>query len=118
LGKLEWSRLFASSIVELEESAHEGREAGFMILTIEPCPVPSLKRGFQGRIEEASTRAGLETYTPNNLPVHGTRQVLQEARLVHQEEVIFEKREVRRNPEESLAKVDESGDLKNEVRVR
>jgi hypothetical protein len=49
LGKLEWSQLFTPSAVELGESAHEGREAGFMILTIEPCPMPSMKRVFKGR---------------------------------------------------------------------
>jgi hypothetical protein len=46
LGKLEWSRLFAPSVVELRESAHKAREVGLMILTIEPCPVPSPKRSF------------------------------------------------------------------------
>jgi hypothetical protein len=56
-------------------------------------------------------RAGLETYAPNNLPVGGTRLVLQE-------EVIFKKRKVRRNPEENLAKMDENGNLKNGVRVK
>jgi hypothetical protein len=49
LGKLEWSQLFAPSVIELGESAHEGREVGFMILAIEPCPVPSPKRSFQGK---------------------------------------------------------------------
>jgi hypothetical protein len=56
-------------------------------------------------------RAGLETYAPNNLPVGGTRLVLQE-------EVIFKKRKVRRNPEENLTKMDENGNLKNGVRVK
>jgi hypothetical protein len=46
LGKLEWSQLFTPSAVELGESAHEGREAGLMILAIEPCPVPFPKRSF------------------------------------------------------------------------
>jgi hypothetical protein len=78
LDKLEWSRLFTPSAIELRESAHEGREAGFMILAIEPCPMPSSKRCFQGKIEEASRRAGLETNAPNNLPVGGTRLAPQE----------------------------------------
>jgi hypothetical protein len=73
-----WSQFFAPSVVKLRESAHEGREAGFMFLAIEPCPVPSSKRSFQGKIEEASTRAGLETYAPNNLLVGGTQLVLEE----------------------------------------
>jgi hypothetical protein len=78
LGKFKWSRFFAPSVVKLGESAHKGREAGFMIISIELCPVPSPKRSFQGKIEEASMRASLETYAPNNLPVGGTRLVLQE----------------------------------------
>jgi hypothetical protein len=55
-------------------------------------------------------RAGLETYALNNLSVSGTRLILQE-------EVIFEKRKVRRNPDENLTKMDENGDLNNRVRI-
>jgi hypothetical protein len=84
LDKLERSRLYSPSAIEPRESAQEGREVGFMILAMEPCPMPSLKGSFQGKIEEASRRAGLETYAPNSLPVGGTRLVLQE-------EVIFER---------------------------
>jgi hypothetical protein len=93
------------------ELAHEGREAGFMILAIEPCLMPSSKRSFQGKIEEAITRAGLETYAPNNLLVGKTQ-------LVFQEEVAFEKWGVGRNPKENLTKMDKNGDLKNGVRVK
>jgi hypothetical protein len=64
LGELEWSRLFAPRSLELGDLAYEWREAGFMVLAIEPCPMPSLKRAFQGKIEEASVRASLKTYTP------------------------------------------------------
>jgi hypothetical protein len=73
--------------------------------------MPLPKRSFQVDIEEASTRIGLETYAPNNLPVGGTRLVLQE-------EIVLEKREVRRNPKENLTKMDENYDLKNGVRVK
>jgi hypothetical protein len=66
--------------------------------------MPSSKRSFQGKVEEVSMRAGPETYAPNNLSVGDTRQV-------PQEEVVFEKREVRRNPKENLAKMDKNGDL-------
>jgi hypothetical protein len=76
LGKLKWSRLFTPSLIELGESAHKGREAGFMILAIESCPMPSPKRSFQGKIKEANMRAGLETYAPNNLSVGSTRLIL------------------------------------------
>jgi hypothetical protein len=77
-----------------------------MILVVKPCRVSSLKRSFLGKIEEASTRAGLEMYAPTNLLVGNTWLVLQE-------KLVFEEREVRRNPEENFAKMDESGDLKN-----
>jgi hypothetical protein len=62
-----------------------------MILIIEPYPMTSPQRDFQGKIEEASVRASLKTYAPNDLLVGGTRLILQE-------EIIFEQREVWRNP--------------------
>jgi hypothetical protein len=49
-----------------------------MVPAIEPCPVPSPKRGFQGKIKEASARVSLKTYTSNDLSVGGTRLILQE----------------------------------------
>jgi hypothetical protein len=91
LGELEWSQLFAPSSLELGELAYEWREARFMVLTIEPCPMLSPKRGFQGKIEEASARASMKTYAPNDLSVGGTRLILQE-------EIFFEQMEVVRNP--------------------
>jgi hypothetical protein len=42
-----------------------------MVLGIKPGPMPSLER----KVEEASMRVGLKTYTPNNLSVSGTRLV-------------------------------------------
>jgi hypothetical protein len=77
--------------MELAEPAYEWREARFMVLAIEPCPMPSPKRGFQGKIEEASVRASLKTYAHNDLSVGGTRLILQE-------EILLEQREVWRNP--------------------
>jgi hypothetical protein len=91
LGEHEWSRLFAPSSPEFREPAYEWREARFMVLKIEPCLLPSPMRGFQGKIQEASTRASLKTYTPNDLSVGCTRLILQE-------EIIFEQREVCINP--------------------
>jgi hypothetical protein len=40
------SRLFASSPLVFWESAYEGGEASLMVLTIEPGPMPSSKRGL------------------------------------------------------------------------
>jgi hypothetical protein len=53
------SRLFTLGSLELGKLAYEGREAGFMVLIVEPCSMPSAKRIFQGEIKETSTRAGL-----------------------------------------------------------
>jgi hypothetical protein len=83
LRDFEWSPLFTPGSLELGELAYEGGEAGFMILAIEPCSMPSPERIFQGKIKEISKRASLEAYTPYNFPVGG-------ARLVFQEEVVFE----------------------------
>jgi hypothetical protein len=38
--------------------------------------------------------------------------------LIPQEEVVFEERKVRRNPEENFTKMDENGDLKNRITVK
>jgi hypothetical protein len=76
LGELEWSQLFAPSSLELEELAYERREAGLVVLVIEPCPVLSLKRGFQGKVKKAGVRVSLKTYAPNNLSVGGTQLIL------------------------------------------
>jgi hypothetical protein len=62
-----------------------------MVLAIEPCPMPSPERSFQRKVEEASARVGLKTYSPNNLSVSSTQ-------LIIQEKVIFEHREIMRNP--------------------
>jgi hypothetical protein len=91
LGELEQSRLFTPSFLELEELAYKWREAGFVVLAIEPCSVPSPDRSFQRKVDKANARAGLQTYSPNNLSVSGTR-------LVFQEEVFFEQREIGKNP--------------------
>jgi hypothetical protein len=82
LGELKWCRLFAPRSLALEP-AYKWREARFLVLTIEPCLVPSPKSCFQGKIEEANTRASLKTYAPNDLSVGDTWLILQE-------EIIFE----------------------------
>jgi hypothetical protein len=53
--------------------------------------MPSPERSFQWKVEEASTTVGLMTYALNNLSVSYTR-------LIFQEKVIFEQREIRKNP--------------------
>jgi hypothetical protein len=81
-----------------------------MVFAVEPCHVPSLKGSFHRKVKEAGTRAGLETHPSDNLVVSG-------ARLVFEEEVIFEQRKVRGNAKKCLAKMDKDDDLKNGVRV-
>jgi hypothetical protein len=83
LRDFEWSRLFTLGSLELGELAYEGWEDGFVILTVEPCSMPSLERIFHEKIKETSTRAGLEAYTPYNFLVGGVR-------LVFKEEMVFE----------------------------
>jgi hypothetical protein len=107
----ERGRLFTPSSIELRKLAYEGREAGFMVLTVEPCSVPSSERIFQGEIKKTSTRAGLKAYASYNFSICC-------ARLVFQEEVVFEQGEVWRNPKISLTKMDKDDDLKNRVRVK
>jgi hypothetical protein len=62
--------------LEFRESTDKGREVGFVVLTIEPCTVPSLERRFQRKIEETGTRASLEAYASYVFPVGGAPLVL------------------------------------------
>jgi hypothetical protein len=59
LGSFEWSRLFTPGSLELEELGYEGGEAEFVVLTVEPCSVPSPDGVFLGKIKKTSTRANL-----------------------------------------------------------
>jgi hypothetical protein len=59
LRNYERSRLFTPISMELGKSAYKGREAGFMVLTVEPCALPSPDRIFQGEIKKTSMRVGL-----------------------------------------------------------
>jgi hypothetical protein len=43
MGEFKRSRLFAPGPLKFRDSAYESREAGFMVLTVEPCSVPSPK---------------------------------------------------------------------------
>jgi hypothetical protein len=64
LREFEWGGLFTPSSLKFGESVYKGREARFMILAIELGPMPSPERSLRRKVEEASTRAGLKTYTP------------------------------------------------------
>jgi hypothetical protein len=110
LRDFEWSRLFTLGSLELEELAYEGGEAGFVILAVELCSMPSSERIFHGKIKETNMRAGLEAYAPYNFSVGGARLVLQE--------VVFEEWEAWRNPMVSFIEMDKDSDLENGVRVQ
>jgi hypothetical protein len=83
VGELRRSRFFTPRPLKFWELAYKSREAGFIVLTVEPCPVPSQKGSLHMKVKEASARAGSETHAPDNLTVSGTR-------LVFQEKVILE----------------------------
>jgi hypothetical protein len=89
--ELDRSRLFKPSPLTFVELAHEGREARIMVFIVESSLVPSLEGSLHRKVKDATRRASLETYAFDNLSVIG-------ARWVFQKEVIFEEREVRRDP--------------------
>jgi hypothetical protein len=64
LSNFERSRLFTPGSLELKELAYNGREARFMILTVEPCDMPSPERILHGKTKETNTRSSLEACTP------------------------------------------------------
>jgi hypothetical protein len=82
-------RLFTPSPLVFGESAYEGREARFMVLTTKPSHVPSPKRSLNWEFKKATSRASLETHTPDNFSVTGTRLIFQK--------VMFEQWEIRRD---------------------
>jgi hypothetical protein len=82
-----------------------------MILAVEPCPVPSPKRSLHRKIKEAGVRAGLKTHNPDNLTVSGTQ-------LIFQEKIILEQGKIRSGSKKSFAKMDEDGDLKNQIGIK
>jgi hypothetical protein len=57
-----------------------------------------------------STRAGLKTYTPNNLLVSGTW-------LVFQEKIVFEQGKIGGNSKKYFIEMDEDGDLENIIGI-
>jgi hypothetical protein len=81
---------FAPCPLKFRESAYKGRQLWFMVLIVEPRLVPSLKRGLHAILKKADVWVGMETHTPNNLSVSGTR-------LIFQEKIVLEQREVRRD---------------------
>jgi hypothetical protein len=83
MGEFKRGRFFTPRPLKFKEPGYKRREAGFMVLAVEPCPVPSPKGSLHQEVNEASVRAGLETHAPDNLAVSGTQ-------LGFQEKVILE----------------------------
>jgi hypothetical protein len=69
--------------VILEKTIDERRKTWLMILTIEPLLMPTIERRLQGKVEEIVVRTSLYTNTSYQQP-------LGLARLVFQEEIVFE----------------------------
>jgi hypothetical protein len=110
MGEFKRSRLFIPGPLKFRELAYERREAGFVVLAVEPWPMPTTKGSLHQKVKEAGARADLETHVPDNLAVS-------DARLIFQEKVVFEQWEIRQNAKKCFAKMDEDGDLKNGIRV-
>jgi hypothetical protein len=83
IGEFKRSRFFTPRPLKFRESAYKRREAGFMVLIVEPRLVPSTMGSLHRKVKEDNVMAGLETHAPDNLAVSGTR-------LVFQEKVILE----------------------------
>jgi hypothetical protein len=93
------SRLFTLGSLELGELAYEGGAAGFMVLLVEPYFVPSPERIFQRKIMKTSTRVSLQANATYDFLVCN-------ARLVFQEEIVFEQGKIWRNPKIGFTKVE------------
>jgi hypothetical protein len=111
MAEFKGGRLFTPRHLKFREMTYERREAGFVVLAVEPHLVPSLKGNLHRKVKEAGARADLETHAPDNLAVSGTR-------LAFQEKVILEQWKIRWNAKKCFTEMDEFGDLKNGVGVK
>jgi hypothetical protein len=90
MGEFKRSRFFTPCPLKFRKSAYKRREAGFVVLAVEPHPMSSPKGSLHWKVKKASAMAGLETHALDNLAVRGTR-------LVFQEKVVLEQRKIQRN---------------------
>jgi hypothetical protein len=67
MGEFKRGRFFIPRPLKCRELAYKRREVGFVILIVEPHPVPSPEGSLHRKIEEAGVRAGLETHAPITL---------------------------------------------------
>jgi hypothetical protein len=81
-----------------------------MIFVVKPRFMTSLKGGLHRKIKEVTARVSLDAYTTDNLP-------LSSARLILQEEILFERREISMYRKEDFAQMDKDDNLEDGVRV-
>jgi hypothetical protein len=89
----------------------EGGKAGFVVFAIKPLFMPTLERGFQWKIEEIMVRMNLDANITDDLSLGSDT-------LVFQEEVMFEKREIRKDDEISLTQMDKNDNLNDIVWIQ
>jgi hypothetical protein len=67
VGEIKRGRFFTPWPLKFREPAYKRREARFMVLAVEPHPVPSPKVSLHRKVEEADARVNLETHAPITL---------------------------------------------------
>jgi hypothetical protein len=82
-----------------------------VILAIEPLGMPTLERSLKREGKEIPVCPGLNADSADHLAVGGTQ-------LIFEEEIIFEKRETRKDGEVNLADMDENRNPKNGVGIQ
>jgi hypothetical protein len=110
-GVLDFRWLFNPQAVILRESVDEGWQAWLVVLIIEPLSVLALEGGLQRKGQEIPVGPGLKTDSAHHLVVGGVRLVLQD-------EIVFEKGEVGKNSEVSLAEMDNDSNLQNGIGIQ
>jgi hypothetical protein len=110
MGEFKRSRFFTARPLKFRDFVYKKREAGFVVLAVQPRPMPSPKGSLHWKVKEAGTRVGLETHALDKLAACGTR-------LVFQEKVILEQRKIKRNAKKCFVEMDEDGNLKNGVGI-
>jgi hypothetical protein len=72
-GEFKRCRFFTPRPLKFREPNYKRMEAWFVVLAVEPHPMPSLMGSLHWKVKEAGVRVGLETHTLDNLAVSGTR---------------------------------------------
>jgi hypothetical protein len=78
MGEFKRGWFFTPWTLKFREPAYKRRGAQFVVLVVEPHPVPSPKRSLHRKDKEAGARVGLEIHASDYLAVSSTRLVFQE----------------------------------------